>query len=67
VGTSLENLSEKLQLKFYVNRTKIERVTLHAIFKNVVLRKTRLKFVNAITIRKYKRESLQEKAFAEEE
>jgi len=51
VGTSLENLSEKLQLKFYVNRTKIERVTLHAIFKNV-LRKTRLKFVNAITIRK---------------
>jgi len=52
MGTSLENLSEKLQLKFYVNRTKIERVMLHAIFKNVVLRKTRLKFVNAITIRK---------------
>ena len=47
---ALDNLSKKLQLKFQVNPTKIERVTMYANLKNIVLRKTRLKFQNAFTV-----------------
>ena len=48
--TSLDNLSKKIQLQFQGNPTKIERVTMYANLKNIVLRKPCLKFQNAFTI-----------------
>jgi len=47
--TVLDNLSKKLQVKFQINRIKIGGVILPTVLKNVISRKTRIKFGNVFT------------------